>query len=187
MSMNRVLLLAVIAGSLGTQPACSRAARDQPDSARSTVAVVADSAPAFQAVNPELSAVPARDSVSAHPVDWTVDLAMARLSSAGLAPKLMGPVQVKHMNVAGTLIGVAGAELEIYLYGDSNASAQDIDRFDKLMAMPGGGPVMWEKPPAIVTENNMVIMVLTTDPAVRERVRKVFTLSQLHTFPGSAQ
>ncbi|MDQ6634917.1 MAG: hypothetical protein M3Z10_09200, partial [Gemmatimonadota bacterium] len=41
------------------------------------------------------------------------------------------------------------------------------------MAMPGAAPVMWEKRPAIVTANNMVIVVLTADPVRRERVRKV--------------
>ena len=178
--MRRALLLVAVAGTVVTQPACKNAAKDRPDRAR-PLASASDSAPSFQVINPESSAVPARDSVSAHAADWTVDLVMQRLSSAGLAPKLMGAVKVKHMSVPGTLVSLAGAELEIYLYGDANASAQDIDRFDKLMAMPRGAPLMWEKPPAIVTANNMVIVVLTTDRALRERVRKVFALSQTHT------
>lgn len=169
------------------QPACRHSAKEQPDSARARATATPDSAPAFKAVNPELSALPARDSVGAHAVDWTVPLVMARLSSAHLAPKVMGSVTVKHMSVPGTLITVPGADLELYLYGDANAAGQDIDRFDRLMAMPGAAPVMWVKPPAIVTADNMVIVVLTIDSALRERVRTLFTLQHVHRFPGSAQ
>ncbi len=135
--------------------------------------------------NPALSDVPARDSVSAHPVTWTVEFVLERLGSAGLSPTLAGAVQQKHMAVPGTRVLIPGAELEVYLYGDANATAHDIDRFDRLMRMPDGA-LMWEKPPALVAANNMVILILTADAALRERVREVLHLSHLHTLPAVA-
>jgi hypothetical protein len=135
----------------------------------------------YTALNPESSAVPARDSVSARPVAWTVDLVVQRLSSGGLDARAGSAVKVKHMNVGGTRVQLPGAELEVYLYGDANAAAQDIDRFDRLMRMPDGA-LMWAKPPALVTANNMVILIVTADPAVRERVRRALNLSGMKEY-----
>jgi hypothetical protein len=172
---------AVAAALLVMQIACGRDSED-----RRVVAVVSDAqGKSFPAANPVLSAVPARDSVSLYPVTWTVDLVLERLSTAGLTPTRAGPVQQKHMRVPGTRVLIPGAELEVYLYGDANATAPDIDRFDQLMRMPDG-VLMWKKPPALVTANNMVILVLTADAALRERVRDVLHLSQVHTFPAVA-
>lgn len=182
--------LSAIAGVTIAAVACNSSARDEramPQRSVMADARPADSTSEFRVMNPELAAVPARDSVSAHPVNWTIDLVMQRLSSAGLSPANLGPVKVVHMNVAGSLVAIRGAELEVYLYGDPNAAARDIDRFDRLMAMPGQASAMWHKPPAIVTANNAVIVVLTTEAAVRERVRTVFSLAHLHPFQGSAQ
>ncbi|CAN5197566.1 hypothetical protein BH09GEM1_BH09GEM1_40160 [soil metagenome] len=135
--------------------------------------------------NPVVSAVPAHDSVSLFPVTWTVDFLLERLASAGLSPTLAGPVQQRHMAVPGTRVLIPGAELEVYLYGDANATAPDIDRFDRLMRMPDGA-LMWKKPPALVTANNMVIVVMTTDAALRERVRKTLHLSRTPEPPSAA-
>ncbi len=176
---NRVT--AASAALLVMQIACGR---DSQDRRADTVASDAKGK-SFPVVNPELSAVPARDSVSLFPVTWTVDFLLERLASAGLSPTLAGPVQQKHMAVPGTRVLIPGAELEVYLYGDANATAQDVDRFDRLMRMPDGA-LMWKKPPALVTANNMVIVVMTADVALRERVRKVLHLSHIHTPPSAA-
>jgi hypothetical protein len=135
----------------------------------------------YTAINPESSAVPARDSVSAHPVNWTVDLVMQRLSSGGLRAVRLGPVGRRHMSVAGTRVQVPGAELEIYLYGDANAAAQDVDRFDRLMRTPDGA-LVWAKPPALVTANNMVILIITADATIGEHVRRVLNLSHVKQY-----
>lgn len=179
---NAVAVAAAGAALLVMQLACGR---DSQDRRADTVASDPKGKP-MPVANPVLSAVPARDSVSAHPVTWTVDFVLERLSSAGLSPKLAGPVQRKHMAVPGTRVFIPGAELEVYLYGDANATAQDIDRFDRLMRMPDGA-LMWEKPPALVTANNMVIVVLTADASIRERVRDVLHLSHIHTIRAATQ
>jgi hypothetical protein len=174
------------AAMLVMQTACGGVSRDRRTDtvpAATMVPVVRDTS--MQVANPVLSSVPARDSVSLYPVTWTVDLVMQRLSGAGLSPTLAGPVQQQHMRVPGTRILIPGAELEVYLYGDANATAPDIDRFDQLMRMPNGA-LMWKKPPALVTANNMVMVILTADAALRERVRDVLHLSHMHTFPAVA-
>jgi hypothetical protein len=163
------------------QIACGRASQDRPTDSGASDA----RGKPLPVANPVPSNVPARDSVSAHAVDWTIDFLLERLASARLSPTLAGPVKKKHMVVPGTRVLIPGAELEVYLYGDANATAQDIDRFDRLMRMPDGA-LMWEKPPALVTANNMVIIVLTADAALRERVRKVLHLSDTHSPPSAA-
>ncbi|MDQ2667111.1 MAG: hypothetical protein M3Z05_14015 [Gemmatimonadota bacterium] len=179
--MIRTSVAAAGAALLVIQIACGRDSSD-----RLADTIVPDAkGKSFPAADPVLSAVPARDSVSLFPVTWTVDFLLERLASAGLPPTLAGPVQVKHMAVPGTRVLIPGAELEVYLYGDANATAPDIDRFYKLMRMPDGA-LMWKKPPALVTANNMVIVVLTGDTAVRERVRDVLHLSHIHSTPRAA-
>ena len=162
--------------------ACARDSQGR----RADTALADTRAQSFPVANPVLSAVPARDSVSAHSVTWTIDLVRERLASAALSPTLAGPVRQRHMAVPGTRVLIPGAELEVYLYGDANAAAPDIDRFDRLTRTPGDPRLVWEKPPALVTANNMVIMVLTDDAAVRERVRQVLHLSETHMFPTAA-
>lgn len=172
-------LTATLACVLGLAAGCGNAGNDHPDGAGRSAASAPDSLGAprsFAVANPESSTVPAHDSVSAHAIDWTVDLVLDRLSSGGMMAKVTGPVQVKHMTVPGTRVHVPGAELEVYIYADANATAQDVDRFDKLMRMPDGA-LMWQKPPALITANNLVVLVLTSDPAVREHVRRVINLS----------
>lgn len=100
--------------------------------------------------------------------------------------KVTGPVQVKHMTVPGTSVHVPGAELEVYIYGDANATAQDVDRFDRLMRMPDGA-LMWQKPPALITANNLVVLVLTSDAAVREHIRRVIKLSHMTQYSAPAR
>ena len=182
--MTRPLLRAALVACLALATACGAPRPDRlPADSASLATPSGDGgrAGSYSAVNPESSGVPARDSVSAEPVNWTVDLVMTRLKSGGLDAKLLQPVTAKHMSAPGARVQVPGAELEIYLYGDANATAQDIDRFDRLMRMPDGA-LMWEKPPALVTANNMVILIVTSDPAVRERVRRALNLSHMKQY-----
>ena len=173
---------AASAALLVMQLACGRDAQD-----RRADAVVSDAkGKSFPVANPVLSTEPARDSVSLFPVTWTVDFLLGRLASAGLSPTLAGPVLQKHMAVPGTRVLIPGAELEVYLYGDANATAQDIDRFYRLTRNPRDSGLVWEKPPALITANNMVIVVVTADAALRERVRGVLHLSRTHAPPSAA-
>ncbi|CAN5905880.1 hypothetical protein BH11GEM2_BH11GEM2_17810 [soil metagenome] len=177
---NRIV--AAGAALIVMQIACGRDSQD-----RRVDTVVSDAkGKSFPVANPVLSAVPARDSVSLFPVTWTVDFLLERLASAGLSPTLAGPVQQKHMAVPGTRVLIPGAELEVYLYGDANATSQDIDRFYRLTRNPRDSGLVWKKPPALVTANNMVIIVVTADTALRERVRDVLHLSHIHMTPRAA-
>jgi hypothetical protein len=180
--MSRGVPLAVAAGAVILLVACGA-----PGGGRGAVGDSAGAragarpSRADSAVSPVLAAVPAPDSVGAHPVDWTVDLVLQRLASGGLSATPAGPVTARHMRVQGTRVVVPGAELEVYIYGDANAAAQDIDRFDRLMRTPDGA-LAWNKPPALVTSNNMVILIVAADAAVRQRVARVLRLSQLKEY-----
>ena len=119
------------------------------------------------------AALPPKDSVSAHAPTWSVDLVLGALRSAKLPPQVRGPVSERFLGAPGTLIEIPGAELEVFIYGDAIAAARDIDRLDTLAVSPRGAKLVWRKPPAIVTSNNLVVIVLTADPAVRAHVRDV--------------
>ena len=174
-------LTAALACTLGSTAACGNAGNANRDDTGRSAASAQDARGAprsITAVNPESSTVPAHDTVSAHAVNWTIDDVLGRLSSGGMTTTVSGPVQAKHMSVPGTRVHVPGAELEVYIYGDANATAQDVDRFDKLMRMPDGA-LMWQKPPALITVNNLVVLVLTSDHKVREDIRRVLDASHM--------
>jgi hypothetical protein len=118
-------------------------------------------------------ALPPRDSVSAHAPTWDLDLAVGALRSAGIRAVVAGPVHESFFGVQGTLLNIPGAELELFVYGDAIAAGRDIDGLDMLTVSPHGRRVVWRKPPALVTSNNLVTIVLTANPAVREQVRRV--------------
>lgn len=124
--------------------------------------------------------VPPRDSVSANPVNWTIPLVMARLADATLTPTFAGPVRVRHMRVPGSAVSIAGAELEVYIYGDAIAAAQDVDALYERIRLPGGATA-WDRPPTLVTANNLAILIHGLDPAGMERVRKAFNPD--HVYP----
>lgn len=174
-------LTVTLACSLASLAGCGNAGNDQRAGSDGSAASAQDSrgAPRSTAeVNREASSVPAHDTVSAHAVNWTLDDVLGRLSSGGMTTSVGGPAQEKHMSVPGTRVHVPGAELEVYIYGDANATAQDVDRFDKLMRMPDGA-LMWQKPPALITVNNLVVLVLTPDPTAREHIRRVLDSSHM--------
>ena len=126
-----------------------------------------------QAPPPRPAALPPRDSVSAHAPTWDLDLAVGALRSAGIRAVVAGPVREPFFGVQGTLVNIPGAELELFVYGDAIAAGRDIDGLDTLTVSPHGRRVVWRKPPALVTSNNLVTIVLTANPAMREQVRRV--------------
>lgn len=155
-----VLALAVACGSPGADATVERRVPQ--------VSAVDSQRSALRAV-----ALPPRDSVSAHAPTWDVNLAVGALRSSGMRPVVQGTVQESFFGVAGTLVKITGAELELFVYGDAIAAAHDIDGLDTLTVSPRGRRVVWRKPPALVTSNNLVTIVLTADPAVRKQVRAV--------------
>jgi hypothetical protein len=149
--------------------ACGGPGADAGVEGRSTAARAADSPVA----TPRVAALPPRDSVSAHAPTWDLDLAVGALRSAGLDPVVRGPVREPFLGVAGTLVEVTRAELELFVYGDAVAAGRELDGLDTLAVSRRGRRIVWRRPPALVTSNNLVTIVLTADSDVRERVRRV--------------
>lgn len=149
--------------------ACGSPGADADVAARLPKVHAADS----QKSSPRPAALPPRDSVSAHAPTWDLDLAVGALRSAGMRPVVEGPVREPFFGVQGTLVNVPGAELELFVYGDAIAAGRDIDGLDTLTVSPRGRRVVWRKPPALVTSNNLVTIVLTESSAVRDQVRRV--------------
>lgn len=148
--------------------ACTNTGRDHADTARSAPPI----APSVS-IRPGL--IPARDSVSAHAITWDVAQVVARLRSAGVRVRTDGAARETFMSVRGMQLVAPAATLEVYIYGDAIAAARDIDKFDTLKVSANGQRLVWKKPPAIVTDNNAVILVHTDDDALRKHIRDAFS------------
>ena len=161
---------------LGAAAGCGDA-RKAPSAADSVVVAPRRSAPVpIVTVTP----LPAPDSVRAHALQWTGELVMDALASAGLSPLVRGSTREPFMGIPGVLIDITGGEVEMFIYGDANAAARDVDQLDTLVVGPRGQHVVWRKPPALVNANNLVLIVLTADPAVRTRVRNAIDPPIVH-------
>lgn len=80
------------------------------------------------------------------------------------------PVRQPFLNVAGTVLRVAGAELQVYVYGDAVACGRDTDARDTARVAPPTTMITWRTRPSLVTSNNLAAIVLTTDEALRHRI-----------------
>lgn len=154
------LALVIACGSPGGQAEVER---------RIPKVTVLDSSPTV----PQAVILPARDSVSAHAPTWDLALAVGALRGAGMQPVVQRPVREPFFGRQGSLVSVTGAELELFIYGDAIAAGRDIDGLDTLTVSPRGRRIIWRKPPSLVTSNNLVTVVLTTDSTVRAQVRRV--------------
>lgn len=169
-SSRRLFLAAVAIVGVLSLAACRGSGRDATaDSSASAVkAPIGTSTPRIAA-----APLPAADSVSAHAPTWSMDLVLGALRSAGLTPVERGAAKESFLGVPGRLVEIPNAELEVFIYGDAIAAARDIDRLDTLAVSPRGTKLVWRKPPALVTSNNLVVIVLTDSSATRARVRQV--------------
>ncbi|MEP6991179.1 MAG: hypothetical protein ABJA80_09640 [bacterium] len=79
------------------------------------------------------------------------------------------------MSVRGLQLVAPAATLDVYIFGDAIAAARDIDKFDTLKVSANGQRLVWKKPPAIITDNNVVILVHTDDDALRKHIRDAFS------------
>ncbi|MDQ2667681.1 MAG: hypothetical protein M3Z05_16940 [Gemmatimonadota bacterium] len=122
--------------------------------------------------------LPARDSVSAHAITWNAAQVVDRLRSAGVNVRTDGAAREPFMSVRGVQLVAPQATLEVYIYGDAIAAARDIDKFDTLKVSANGQRLVWKKPPAIITDNNAVILVRADDDAVRKHIRDAFNAKE---------
>ncbi len=61
------------------------------------------------------------------------------------------------------------------------------DSFDALEVSANGQRLVWKKPPAIITDDNAVILVHTDDDALRRHISDAFNLVEHGNHSGASR
>lgn len=123
------------------------------------------------------------DTVSPYSPQWTVARVLGALRSVGLAP-MSGATTIKSkaMAVPGTVIGIGNGEVQIFIYGDANTAAASAtmlarvpsDRFYAIVTAPASHGMISSSPtgrPVVLSTDNLVAIVFSSDSGVHHRVR----------------
>lgn len=113
-----------------------------------------------------------RDSIAAVQTQWTVAEVLDRLRGDGMPAQLGGEVRQPFLAVPGVLVTIAGAEIQLYLYGDAGAAGRDVARLDTNRVAPANMTITWIAPPSLIWHNNMVAIVITRDAPLRARIAR---------------
>lgn len=160
--VHAVMLLAGVTFAF----ACSTPDGERADS-------VAAGSPAAAAPSPP---VPAGDTGCVLRGRWRLCSVEDRLDRAGLAPRIHpDTLRQPFMGVAGRVIHLGTAELQVFLYADAAAAAQDVAQLDPVRVAPPSMIIDWIAPPTLITSNNLVAILLSTNARQIERVRNALT------------
>ena len=106
---------------------------------------------------------------------WELCNVRRRLEDAGLVPQPRDSVRPSYFGVPGTVLGVGGGELQLFLYPDSAARARDLARFDTIRVQPRDTAVTWSAPATFISSNNLTAIFLSGSETQIERVRLALT------------
>jgi hypothetical protein len=107
---------------------------------------------------------------------WDACTLRERLDAAGLVPRDSGDsVRRPFMRVAGARLLLGRAELVAFLYEDSTAMRADVRALDSLAAAPRGAGAVWDRPPTLITSDNLAAVLLGGDAQKVERVTLAIT------------
>jgi hypothetical protein len=98
-----------------------------------------------------------------------------RLRALGLDLAVMpDSVREPFLAAAGTRLIVRrdrdSAEVLVFIYGDAGAVARDVEKIDTSTVAPRTMKVAWRAPAALVTDNNLVAIVLAESEPLRRRI-----------------
>ena len=97
------------------------------------------------------------------------------LRRAGWALERGGQVKQSFLNVPGAVLLIPGAELQVYIYSNDVARADDTATLDPVKVSPPNMRITWIMPATLVAHENVAVIVLTGDEALRSRIRTALT------------
>ena len=113
-----------------------------------------------------------KDTVSgASRPQWTFANLEEALRKNGLSPIGAGPVRQPFLGAEGVLYRIGETELQAYLYADAGAVARDTDPLDTTRVAPSTMQISWRMQPTLIVDDNMVVILLTRDDALRKGIR----------------
>ena len=98
-----------------------------------------------------------------------------RLRDAGLSFDRGGKVRQSFLRVGGSVLVAAGAEVQVYVYGNSAARARDTGQLDSVRVAPPTMMISWVMPASLATYRNVAAIVLSRDEASRQRIHQAIT------------
>jgi ketosteroid isomerase-like protein len=125
----------------------------------------------MRAVAPSVAAA----AVKSEAPGWTVEKAQEALAKAGLSVRKDVKVEQPYLKAPGTVLVVgkeAEAEIQVYVYPSMEARKRDSDTLDPEKATPPTVSAHWMMPVSVVSEGNMLAIVLTRDEGLRKRIRE---------------
>ena len=119
------------------------------------------------------------DTIAAHAVTWDVASVERQLRAAGLAPTgTREVVRQPFLSVPGVVLRLPGADLQAYFYADAGAVARDAGPIDTTRVAPPIVMIEWRQRPRLVTDNNLLAIVLTDDERLAGRIRAALVASK---------
>lgn len=115
-----------------------------------------------------------KPSPAVTPGKWSVAALQKRLQGAGLIVHIGTKIQQPFMSVLGKVltIGTSGeAEIQVYIYRDSQSRKRDTDKLDPARVAPPSMSVIWLMPPSLAVDDNLAVIILTANDDIRTRVR----------------
>lgn len=141
-------------------------------------------APAGQPPQTSSPAAAPIDSTGAGSFVWTLSALELRLRERGMEPVALGEVRQPFIGGPGMRYGISGGEVQAFVYADAGAVARDTDQLDTIRVSPPTMTISWVMPPKLVVSNNLVLIVLTRDAALRERVSAAVKVARPTHRPG---
>ena len=125
-----------------------------------------------------------RDTILPTDFQWDLAKVQEALTASGIVPvTLTDSLSQPFMSAVGRVFNVAGATLQVFIYGDAGARGRDTDRLDSLTVAPAGMRILWIAPPSLVVQNNLAAIILTNDDNLQHRIRDALTKRHLERYP----
>lgn len=126
-------------------------------------------------------------TVSPRSVQWDARQLVADLEGRGLQVRRTAAlVRQPFLGVPGVTLAVtdtsrsgADAELQAYFYGDAVSATRDIAQLDTVRVAPPTMQITWRLPPRLITDNNLVVLLLTRDETLASRITRLLRRSDL--------
>lgn len=141
-------------------------AKSGEDGAGATVSV------AEGTVVPENEGAPV-DTVSPYEGVWDLATVRGHLAKAGVATTEEGDVRQPFMGARGYRLRGGSGEMQVFIYADAGARARDTDRLDSTALMVPTASGSGQAPAAIVTADNLAVIVVAPDSALLKTVTGV--------------
>lgn len=115
------------------------------------------------------------DTVAANPTTWDAAAVGEALGAHGI--KTLGSpssVSQPFLSVPGLSFELLGGQLQAFMYADAGAVARDASTLDTARVQPPTMMISWRAKPTLITANNLLLILVSNDAELRDRVRGAF-------------